>query len=347
MTMKNNIRNQLLRTPVEDIRLRKNARIKDLVDCFNTIGGFSAANLADAYNIIMEMLEDTECLILMSVTANIVATGIRGLISDLIKRKMVDVIFTTGGSIDHDIAKSYAKYYCGTFDADDEMLKEEEIHRLGNIFVPKENYGPLIEEKLHSFLDKALKIKDKWGCREILWEIGKQIPDENSILRSAYLHKVPIYVPGFYDSAFGTHILTFNEKQRLKSGKTILIDYSVDMKELSNIFFSANKLGGIIVGGGISKHHLIWWSQFKEGLDYAVYLTVAVEWDGSLSGARPREAISWNKVKPSSRRTLVYSDATITLPLICYAVYDTINENKLNLRKQNALKIINSSISIL
>jgi len=345
--MRNSIRDQLLKTPVKDLHLRKDTKIKDLIDSFKSIGGFSAAHLADACSIVTEMLEDENCLVLMSITANIIATGIRGLISDLIKNKMVDIIFTTGGTIDHDIAKSYANYYCGSFDIDDEMLREEEIHRLGNILVPKESYGPLIEEKLHTFLEKVIKTKEKWSCRELLWEIGKQISDENSILRSAYLNKVPIYVPGFYDSAFGTHIITFNEKQRLKGGKIISIDYSIDMKELSNIFFIANKLGGIIVGGGISKHHLIWWSQFRDGLDYAVYLTVAVEWDGSLSGARPREAISWNKIKPQSKKAFIYSDATITLPLIFYAVYDIVNENKLNLRKQNAQKIINSSISTL
>ena len=48
------------------------------------------------------------------------------------------------------------------------------------------------------------------------------------------------------------------------------------------------------VGGGISKHHVIWWNQFREeaGMDSAVSITTAPEFDGSLSGARLREAVS-------------------------------------------------------
>ncbi len=63
---------------------------------------------------------------------------------------------------------------------------------------------------------------------------------------------------------------------------------------------------------------MIWWAQFKGGLDYAIYLTTAVEYDGSLSGARPHEAISWGKVKPSAKHVHVYCDATITLPLLLH-----------------------------
>ncbi len=38
------------------------------------------------------------------------------------------------------------------------------------------------------------------------------------------------------------------------------------------------------MGGGLSKHHTLWWNQYRGGLDYAVYITTASEWDGSLSG---------------------------------------------------------------
>jgi len=88
------------------------------------------------------------------------------------------------------------------------------------------------------------------------------------------------------------------------------------MKKLAEIVFTSKKTGALIIGGGISKHHTIWWNQFKEGLDYAVYVTTASEYDGSLSGARPREAISWGKIKPEARKTVVYGDATLLLPLL-------------------------------
>ena len=90
----------------------------------------------------------------------------------------------------------------------------------------------------------------------------------------------------------------------------------------AGIVFNAKKSGAIIIGGGISKHHVIWWNQFKEGLDYAVYLTTAVEYDGSLSGAQTREAISWGKIKEMADHVAVEGDATVTLPIIIGAIVE-------------------------
>jgi len=94
------------------------------------------------------------------------------------------------------------------------------------------------------------------------------------------------------------------------------LDLISDERKIIELVVSAERLGGLIIGGGISKHHTIWWAQLKEGLDYAIYITTAVEYDGSLSGAHPREAVSWGKIKPSAKNIVVYADATIALPLI-------------------------------
>jgi deoxyhypusine synthase len=92
--------------------------------------------------------------------------------------------------------------------------------------------------------------------------------------------------------------------------------------------FTAKKTGALIIGGGISKHHTIWWNQFKDGLDYVVYISTADEWDGSLSGARPREAVSWGKISEKARRTMVEGDASVILPLMASALFARIKKNK-------------------
>ena len=71
-----------------------------------------------------------------------------------------------------------------------------------------------------------------------------------------------------------------------------------------------------MLGGGISKHHVIWWNQFKGGLDYVIYITTAPEYDGSLSGARIKEAVSWGKVKEEAKYITIEGDATVLLPLL-------------------------------
>jgi deoxyhypusine synthase len=77
-----------------------------------------------------------------------------------------------------------------------------------------------------------------------------------------------------------------------------------------------------MIGGGISKHHTLWWNQFRGGLDYAVYITTAVEYDGSLSGAEVREAISWGKVNVKAKQVTVHGEATAILPLIVAALLE-------------------------
>jgi deoxyhypusine synthase len=98
--------------------------------------------------------------------------------------------------------------------------------------------------------------------------------------------------------------------------KDFTLDILAEEHELSDIVHEADSTGAIMVGGGISKHHTIWWNQFRGGLDYEVQVTTAPEWDGSLSGARVREAVSWGKVQPKARRITVEGDATVLLPLI-------------------------------
>ena len=89
---------------------------------------------------------------------------------------------------------------------------------------------------------------------------------------------------------------------------------------LSNIAFDNKKTGALMIGGGISKHHVIWWNQFKGGLDYAVYITTATQFDGSLSGARLTEAVSWGKVKEKAKYTTIDGDATIIVPVMLAAL---------------------------
>ena len=70
------------------------------------------------------------------------------------------------------------------------------------------------------------------------------------------------------------------------------------------------------MGGGISKHFTLNANIFREGLDYAVYINTAQEYDGSDSGARIDEAVSWGKVKANAPGVKIHCDASIAFPLL-------------------------------
>lgn len=47
-----------------------------------------------------------------------------------------------------------------------------------------------------------------------------------------------------------------------------------------------------------------------------MFLNTASEYDGSDSGARPDEAISWGKIKKDATPVKIYAEATLILPLL-------------------------------
>lgn len=302
---------------VEDFDVHKDMSIDELVEKFSFMGGFTAKHVAEAVEILDRMFRDNECTVFLAFPASLVATGLRGVLAGLVKRRLIDVIITTGGTFDHDLARAWGgRYLIGSFYVDDLDLSKKGIHRLGSVFIPIEDYGPLLERGVVKVLDELYKNgRSRFSSRELAEEFGKRVEDEVSILRQAAINKVPVYSPGILDSALGTQLVIYSQTRKIE------LDLLRDEKELLDIAFSSKRLGALILGGGISKHHTLWFSQFKGGLDYAIYVTTAVEYDGSLSGARVREAITWSKVKRDARYVTVDGDATLILPIILASVY--------------------------
>lgn len=310
--------------PVRDISIEGKTSINELVRKFSESGGFTAKKLAVGVDIVEAMIKDDECLRFLSFPACINATGTRGVIKDFVKGKMFDIVSTTCGTLDHDIARVYEDYYHGDFMMDDRELRDRGVNRLGNVLVPNESYGDILERKMLEFLKAVYEGMDEEqrkkgiSTHELIWKIGELMekdPEaerkEDSIVYWAWKNQIPVVVPGPTDGSVGYQIWQFAQDHDLK------INLLADETMLSDRVWNAKKSGALIVGGGISKHHVIWWSQFKEnGLDYAVYMSSAVEWDGSLSGAKPREAISWGKIGKNAKFTDIDGDATVLLPLL-------------------------------
>jgi deoxyhypusine synthase len=307
--------------PIRDIKFKKNMNSNELIKELYNSGGFTAKNVAVGVDILENMIKQKECVKFLSFPACICSTGSRGVIKELLRKKLFDVVITTSGTLDHDLARIWKDYFHGSFAVDDKELHKKGINRLGNIFIPNDCYGIILEEKMQPILKDLFKKKQKWSTKDIIWEFGKQIEKEknyeDSIIYWAWKNKIPIYIPGITDGAFGSQIWMYYQEHQ-----DITIDLLKDEQELSDVIFNAKKSGALIIGGGISKHHVIWWNQYKDGLDYAVYITTALESDGSLSGAQTREAISWGKIKEKADCININGDATVLLPLMISALFD-------------------------
>jgi len=307
---------QMKLKPIADIEIDVEMKVKDLTTQMLASGGFTAKKLGLACDIVRRMLREKQCVVFLSFPACIISTGTRGVIRKLVEEKLVDVIVTTCGTLDHDLARVWRKYYHGDFLMDDADLHRKGINRLGNILIPNDSYGIVLEQKIQPILSDLYKEgKKNMSSRQLAHEFGLRVNDKKSILYWAARNEIPVYVPGIMDGAFGSQLWLFKQQHN-----DFTVDIMKDEQELSDIVFTAKKAGAIMVGGGISKHHVIWWNQFRGGLDFAVYLTTAEEWDGSLSGARIREAVSWGKVKENAPYITVEGDATITLPMLASSV---------------------------
>jgi len=301
--------------PVKDIEINSSTSIEKIFEELSKSGGFEAVNLSDGLEILSDMISDEKCLKFISFVGAVISTGLRGIIKDMIKNNWFNVAITTCGALDHDIARHYSHYKEGSFTMDDRELADQNIHRLGNVLVPMESYGPLIEEKIQAFLEEEYqKGVKEMSSADICKMIGRHL-GEDSFLHWAFKNNVKVIVPGIVDGAVGSQIWMFSQKH--SDFKLNLIE---DANLLSGLVFKAEKSGALMIGGGISKHHTLWWNQYREGLDYAFYITTAQEFDGSLSGALISEAISWGKVTQKARQTTLHAEVTTILPFIYAAL---------------------------
>ena len=311
--------------PVEDYDFSSVSDVRTLIDQMGRAGGFTASKLSRARDILSKAISKSDSdgnLNWLSFPACLCATGTRGFFVEALKRRAYNVVVTTCGTLDHDIARAFRDYFHGDFSLDDIALGREGLNRLGNVVIPNECYGEILEKVLLPWLSeiederKAKDSTNPWrgfGSVELCWAIGDRIEDESSLLYWAAKNRIPMVIPGITDGSIGSQL--FMHRQR---SPDFMVDVLADEQILSDLIWTASESHGLMIGGGISKHHVIWWNQFREdsGMDSAVSITTAPEYDGSLSGARLKEAISWGKIRPEAEQIVVEGEASLILPLL-------------------------------
>lgn len=290
-----------------------------LLDSYATTGA-QATHLAKAIEIIKKMKKE-KAFIYLGYTSNMVTTGMREIIRYLTEHKLVDVLVTTAGGIEEDIIKCLGDFKIGDFKADGKKLRDKGINRAGNIFIPNSRYCKF-EDFIIPILEKQLKkqTNEILTPSKLIKILGKEINNKESIYYWAQKNDIPVFCPAITDGSLGDMIYFFKTKN-----PEFLIDVSDDIVEINNSTIGKKKTGLIILGGGVIKHHICNANMFRNGADYAVYINTAQEFDGSDSGARPEEAVTWGKIAKHAESIKVYGDATIIFPLIVAKAFKKTN----------------------
>ena len=296
--------------------------VEELTDNFSSLG-YQSIELNHAIDVILKM-KRTNSKVFLTFTSNMVTSGLRGFFAQLCEMKMVDILVTTSGSIEEDIMKSLGEdFEVSNFHADDTSLHERGENRVGNLVIRNESYMKF-EDKMGEVLNKIYDKKKRISSSELLYEIGLQLDDENSILYQASKNNIPIYCPGIADSSFGFQLFMFQQKN-----PDFIVDTILDMNRIVTDLSFDEKKGLISLGGSISKHYAIFSALLSGGFDYAVYLTTSHATSGSLSGATTQEAKSWGKLKDDAEASTVNGDVSITFPLIMCSVLDKLEKEGL------------------
>jgi len=297
----------------EDVRgydFRGEFDLGEMLDAYATTG-FQATHLAEAVDI-AEQMRAADARIYLTLTSNIISSGLREVVAYLVREGYVDVIITTSGSLTEDVIKTQKPFKMGEWDADEAALREQGINRLGNIYVPSDRYVWL-EEYLYDFFDDFFAEEKVRTPTEFSRELGETLDDPDSVLKQAADNDVPVYCPALNDAEVGNFLYYYRKQHDTDIGIEIMADYD-DLIENGML---ADTTGLLVVGGGVPKHHAIMTNLFRGGADYAVYISTGMEGDGSLSGAPPNEAVSWGKIKEEETNyTQVKAEATLAFPLL-------------------------------
>nr|CAD7433589.1 unnamed protein product [Timema monikensis] len=256
----------------------------------------------------------SNCTIFLGYTSNMVSAGVRDTIRFLVQHRMVDCIVTTAGGIEEDLIKCLAPTYIGDFNLDGRKLRERGINRIGNLLVPNDNYC-LFEDWVMPILDNMLaEQKQKgtlWTPSRMVARLGKEMNNPDSIYYWASRNNIPVFSPALTDGSLGD-MMYFHSYRN----PGLVLDIIQDIRRLNTIAVKALKSGMLIVGGGVVKHHICNANLMRNGADFSVFINTACEFDGSDSGARPDEAVSWGKIRKEATPVKIYAEATLVFPLL-------------------------------
>jgi len=310
-----------------------------LIDSFDHMA-FQSRNLARACQIYNTMLKDNDCTVILCLAGSLVSAGMKKIIIDLIKHNMIDIIVSTGAIVvDQDFFEGLGFYhYRGFIDVDDNELRKLSIDRIYDTFIDEDDLR-ICDMTIKKIADSMAT--NTYSSREFICEMGKYLEkhgkNPDSFVLAAYKNNVPIFCPAFSDSSAGFG-LVFHQTEKKEH---ISIDSVKDFKELTELKIKSKETGLVIIGGGAPKNFVQDTVVAADilGADtpmhkYAIQLTVADEKDGALSGSTLKEANSWGKVDTAYEQ-MVFSEATLTFPLLASYVYHKGNWKKRKTKKLN------------
>ena len=248
---------ELLYTTVEHIDITS-FDARPIIDQMGKMS-FTSRDLARATGIYNQMLADKDCTIFLVIAGSTSAGGCMDLYAELVRNNMVDGIVATGATIvDMDFFEGLGhKHYQALEIPDDDTLRSLYIDRIYDTYIDEEQ----LQDCDFTINKIANELEPKaYSSRAFIREMGKYLSEhgkkDNSLVKLAYEHDVPIFCPAFVDSSAGFGLVK-HQVDQMKAGKPyLMIDAVADFRELTDIKIKAGETGLLMIGGGVPKNFI-------------------------------------------------------------------------------------------
>lgn len=318
-------RDSFFRDRVEPFKPDRVKSFRDLLESMKRTA-YQGRKLGEIFDILLKMFGERDLIIYMGLAGSMATAGMWSIVTWLIERDYIDVLVSTGANVSEDIYAGLGHPYGrGSPCVDDELLLKNKIDRFYDVYADEYLYREM-ERLLKEFILDLPK-DHIYSSAEFIYLLGARLDrlGVESIARSSFRKKTPVFVPAIVDSGYGiAAILAVVEK-----GSRVIIDQFKDFEQMIAISERAGDTGVIYIGGGVPKDMIqliavarALVEERKRGSSdivkphkYAVQITTDLPQWGGLSGATLEEAVSWGKVR-SIDSAGVTVDATIGLPLL-------------------------------
>src|ERR1051325_2264150 len=296
-----------------------------------SFGGI-AAQVARGAKALQAMVRDQDCARFLTISGAMTVGKMDLVICDMIELGRIHAISSTGALMAHGLVSSIGlKHYKYNPRYDDTELARRKLNRVTDTLEPETNLDT-VEEVIGQVIEN-LDGKEMLSPTVLNGLIGKYLaeyyPSERGILKSAYLKKVPVFVPAFVDSELGNDIYIHNIKRRRRGKKPILMDLERDSKELIKIVTGAKKFGIFSIGGGVPRNNVQNVAPLIEIINerlgptypnrrfsYGVRICPDKPHFGHLSGCTYSENESWRKADKNGIYAEMLADATQVWPFL-------------------------------
>jgi deoxyhypusine synthase len=315
----------------------KPTSVEELIAELDSYGGV-AEQVAKGAKALLTMARDKDCCRFLTVSGAMTVGKMDLIICDMIESGLIHAISCTGALMAHGLVSSIGlKHYKYNPAFDDTELARLRLNRVTDTLEPETNLDT-VEKVIGQVIQKvdgARPISPTILNRLIGKHLAENYPNDRGILKSAYHHGVPVFVPAFVDSELGNDIYIHNLKRKRRGKKTILVDLERDSLELIKLVTGSKRFGIFTIGGGVPRNNVQNVAPLIEIINermgsiypnrrftYGIRICPDRPHFGHLSGCTYSENESWRKAVKDGVYAEIMADATQVWPFLAKYVMD-------------------------